>query len=110
MDEVQGLRRARAATLFMLALPGSAYMYQGEELGLQEVGDIPDEYRTDPRTFFRNRTVEMGRDGCRVPLPWTHEGSSFGFGPDGGTAHTCPSRIGSRTMPSTWNPTTPAPH
>ena len=85
VDEVQGLRRARAATLFMLALPGSAYMYQGEELGLQEVGDIPDEYRTDP-AFFRNRTVEMGRDGCRVPLPWTHEGSSFGFGPDGGTA------------------------
>ena len=68
----------------MLALPGSAYLYQGEELGLQEVGEIPDSERQDP-TFFRNKGVEIGRDGCRVPLPWEAEGSSFGFG--GGGAH-----------------------
>ncbi len=82
VDAEQGLRRARAATLFMLALPGSAYLYQGEELGLQEAGQIPDQDRQDP-AFFRNRAIEIGRDGCRVPLPWTGEGSSFGFGPDG---------------------------
>ncbi len=79
VDADLGLRRARAATLFMLGLPGSAYLYQGEELGLQEVGDIPDAARQDP-AFFRNKGVEIGRDGCRVPLPWTADGPSFGFG------------------------------
>ncbi|MFI9486926.1 glycoside hydrolase family 13 protein [Promicromonospora sp. NPDC052451] len=74
-----GLRRARAATLLELALPGSSYLYQGEELGLHEVADIPDESRQDP-TFFRSPGIEIGRDGCRVPLPWTREGASFGFG------------------------------
>ncbi|SIM68592.1 glycosidase [Mycobacteroides abscessus subsp. abscessus] len=82
LDAERGLHRARAATLFELALPGSAYLYQGEELGLHEVADIPDEDRQDP-TFFRSPGVDKGRDGCRVPLPWTPEGSSFGFGPDG---------------------------
>lgn len=82
LDAELGLRRARAATLLMLALPGSAYLYQGEELGLPEVADIPDSERQDP-TFFRSRGVEVGRDGCRVPLPWTATGSSFGFGADG---------------------------
>src|SRR5919107_5207417 len=81
-NEEQGLRRARAATLLMLALPGSSYLYQGEELGLQEVADIPESERQDP-SFFRNKGVEVGRDGCRVPLPWSVEGTSFGFG-DGG--------------------------
>ncbi|MCU1575197.1 MAG: alpha-amylase [Micrococcaceae bacterium] len=84
LDVELGLRRARAATLLMLALPGSAYIYQGEELGLHEVADIADEDRQDP-TFFRNAGVEKGRDGCRVPLPWSTEGGSFGFG--SGTAH-----------------------
>lgn len=85
VDAELGLRRARAATLLMLALPGSAYLYQGEELGLPEVGEIPDVERQDP-VFFRNTGVEVGRDGCRVPLPWTAEGPSFGFGPAGGAA------------------------
>ncbi|MGW9415001.1 glycoside hydrolase family 13 protein [Arthrobacter cupressi] len=83
VDVELGLRRARAASLLMLALPGSAYLYQGEELGLQEVGgEIPDSERQDP-SFFRNKGVEIGRDGCRVPLPWTAEGPSFGFGANG---------------------------
>jgi alpha-glucosidase len=82
LDIELGLRRARAATLLMLALPGSAYIYQGEELGLQEVAEIPDSQRQDP-SFFRNRGVEVGRDGCRVPLPWAADGEAFGFG-DGG--------------------------
>ncbi|WP_028269639.1 glycoside hydrolase family 13 protein [Arthrobacter sp. UNC362MFTsu5.1] len=79
LDVELGLRRARAASLLMLALPGSAYLYQGEELGLQEVAEIPDSERQDP-SFFRNKGVEIGRDGCRVPLPWATEGMSFGFG------------------------------
>ncbi len=79
LDRELGLRRANAATLFMLALPGSSYLYQGEELGLHEVADIPDADRQDP-AFFRNTGTEKGRDGCRVPLPWTSSGVSFGFG------------------------------
>ncbi|MGR0319538.1 glycoside hydrolase family 13 protein [Agromyces sp. ZXT2-3] len=80
VDVERGLRRARAATLFLLGLPGSAYLYQGEELGVPEVPAIPDAARQDP-TFFRNAGVEVGRDGCRVPLPWTANAPSFGFGP-----------------------------
>jgi alpha-glucosidase len=82
LDRTGGLRRARAATLFVLGLPGSAYLYQGEELGLHEVAEIPDAERQDP-TFFRSRGEEIGRDGCRVPLPWTADGPSYGFGPGG---------------------------
>ncbi|MGW8566170.1 glycoside hydrolase family 13 protein [Isoptericola sp. NPDC055881] len=84
LDRETGLARARAATLLELALPGSSYLYQGEELGLHEVADIPEDERQDP-TFFRSRGVEVGRDGCRVPLPWTTDGPSLGFGD--GPAH-----------------------
>ncbi|HEX5287795.1 MAG TPA: glycoside hydrolase family 13 protein [Streptosporangiaceae bacterium] len=73
-----GARRARAAALVLLALPGSAYIYQGEELGLPEVTDIPDDARQDPR-FFRTKGEYPGRDGCRVPLPWSAAGTGFGF-------------------------------
>ena len=66
----------------MLALPGSAYLYQGEELGLHQVADIPDQARQDP-IFFRTAGAEKGRDGCRVPIPWTADGLSFGFGNNG---------------------------
>ena len=75
-----GLARARAATLTMLALPGSAYLYQGEELGLPEVEVAPED-RQDP--FFL-RTGVGGRDGCRVPLPWSGDAPPFGFGPGAG--------------------------
>ncbi|WP_372447322.1 glycoside hydrolase family 13 protein [Microbacterium flavescens] len=81
LDTERGRRRARAATLFVLALPGSAYIYQGEELGLHEVAAIPDADRQDP-TFFRSPGEDIGRDGCRVPLPWSADGPSFGFGDD----------------------------
>lgn len=74
-----GLRRARAASLLMLALPGSAYVYQGEELGLPEVTDLPDEVRQDP-SFFRANGQEGLRDGCRVPLPWSGTTAPYGFG------------------------------
>ncbi len=82
LDAEAGLRRARAASMFVLGLPGSAYVYQGEELGLQEVADIPEAERQDP-TFFRSPGADIGRDGCRVPIPWTESGSSFGFGEGG---------------------------
>ncbi|WP_431038573.1 glycoside hydrolase family 13 protein [Streptomyces sp. P6-2-1] len=81
-DPALGLRRARAATLLMLGLPGSAYLYQGEELGLPDVVDLPDEVRQDP-SYFRAAGQDGFRDGCRVPLPWTREGSSYGFGSGG---------------------------
>ena len=64
----------------MLALPGSAYLYQGEELGLPEHTTLPDEYRQDP-TWFRSGHTERGRDGCRVPIPWEADAPSYGFGP-----------------------------
>jgi alpha-glucosidase len=79
-DTALGLRRARAATLQMLALPGSAYLYQGEELGLPEDTEMPDEYRQDP-AWVRSGHAERGRDGCRVPIPWEADAPSYGFGP-----------------------------
>ena len=78
-DRAVGAARARAATLLMLALPGSSYLYQGEELGLFEVADLPESELQDP-IWLRTGHREKGRDGCRVPLPWTSEPFSFGFG------------------------------
>ena len=79
-DAKAGLRRARAATTVMLALPGSAYLYQGEELGLPEATRLPDDVRQDP-TWLRSGHTVRGRDGCRVPIPWERDAPSFGFGP-----------------------------
>jgi alpha-glucosidase len=73
-----GPAQARAAALLLLALPGSAYIYQGEELGLPEVTDIAPAARQDP-TFRRTGGRLPGRDGCRVPLPWSASGPSLGF-------------------------------
>ncbi|MFJ5639736.1 glycoside hydrolase family 13 protein [Streptomyces sp. NPDC093223] len=75
-----GPARARAAALLMLALPGAAYIYQGEELGLPEVVDLPDDVLTDP-IFRRTGSRARIRDGCRVPLPWSGQASPFGFTP-----------------------------
>lgn len=78
-DEALGLRRARAATAFMLGLPGSAYLYQGEELGLPEAWQLEGKYRQDP-TYARTNGERIGRDGCRVPLPWEADaGAANGF-------------------------------
>lgn len=73
-----GNRRARAAALLTGALPGSLYVYQGDELGLPEVEDLPVSALQDP-VFRRSEGTDPGRDGCRVPLPWTSAGPSFGF-------------------------------
>jgi alpha-glucosidase len=78
VDVDLGTRRAVAALLLMLALPGSVYLYQGEELGLPEVQDLPDEARQDP-LWERSSHADHGRDGCRVPLPWTDADAGFGF-------------------------------
>jgi alpha-glucosidase len=90
-DGAVGLRRARAAALLMLALPGCAYLYQGEELGLPEVLDLPDDLRQDPAFL---RTGES-RDGCRVPIPWSGELAPYGFGPAGSELSWLPA-------PETW--------
>lgn len=74
-----GRRRARAAALLELALPGGAYVYQGDELGLDEVTDLPEELLDDP-TWDRSGHTRRGRDGCRVPLPWSGHQPPFGFG------------------------------
>jgi alpha-glucosidase len=83
-DLVLGTRRARAAALLLLALPGSAYVYQGEELGLWYIRDIPDELLQDP-SWERSGHVIRGRDGSRVPIPWDGSEPPFGFGPAGST-------------------------
>lgn len=93
-DRELGLRRARAATLLMLALPGSAYVYQGEELGLPDVTDLPDEVRQDP-SFFRQAGQDGFRDGCRVPIPWSGTEAPYGFGPTAGGPSWLP-------QPATW--------
>jgi alpha-glucosidase len=82
VDRDLGTRRARAAALLLLSLPGGAYIYQGDELGLAEVEDLPEEVRQDPSRLHSERC----RDGCRVPLPWTATGPSFGFS----TGSACP--------------------
>ena len=84
-DLALGQRRARAAVLLMLALPGCAYVYQGEEFGLPEVEDIPDDALQDP-AWARSGHLDRGRDGCRVPIPWDTSLASFGFGPANGEA------------------------
>jgi alpha-glucosidase len=79
------VRRARAAALLMLSLPGGAYVYQGEELGLPEVEDLPEDALQDP-TWTRSEHTRRGRDGCRVPVPWSGSRPPFGFSPEGTTA------------------------
>ncbi|PZF81963.1 glycoside hydrolase family 13 protein [Jiangella anatolica] len=96
VDLELGTRRARAAALLMLALPGGAYVYQGQELGLPEVLDLPEESLQDP-VWERSGHTERGRDGCRVPLPWTVSGSSYGFG-TGGAWLPQPAGWGSRSV------------
>ncbi|MDX6451851.1 MAG: alpha-glucosidase [Gaiellaceae bacterium] len=81
-DLARGTRRARAAALLAMALPGSMYVYQGEELGLPEVEDIPAERRQDPM-WLRSGGVDPGRDGCRVPLPWAGQRPPFAFSAEG---------------------------
>src|SRR4029079_15203099 len=92
----RGLARSRAATLTMLALPGSAYLYQGEELGLEEV-DVPPESRQDPGWF---RTGTVGRDGARVPMPWRGTRAPYGLTKSGATPWL--------PMPDDWAPLTVA--
>lgn len=87
-DIAQGTRRARAAAMIVAALPGVLYVYQGDELGLPEYDELPPSAIQDPM-YFRYEKVAPGRDGCRVPLPWTIDDSNnFGFstGDDGQTS------------------------
>ncbi|MFI1370183.1 glycoside hydrolase family 13 protein [Streptomyces griseochromogenes] len=80
-----GTRRARAAALLMLALPGGAYIYQGEELGLPEVEDLPEDMLQDP-VWERSGHTDRSRDGCRVPIPWSGKAAPYGFSPAAASA------------------------
>ncbi|MCM2579025.1 glycoside hydrolase family 13 protein [Streptomyces meridianus] len=100
IDLELGTRRARAAALLMLALPGGAYVYQGEELGLWEVTDLPEELLQDP-TWKRSEHTDRGRDGCRVPLPWSGDEPPFGYSPE--DAHAEPWL----PQPAAWKHLTP---
>src|SRR5947209_2443362 len=96
-----GRRRARAAALLMLALPGGAYVYQGEELGLAEVEDLPDDVLQDP-AWEQSGHTDRGRDGCRVPIPWSGLEPPFGFSsPEASAAPWLP-------QPSSWRESTVA--
>ncbi|MFF3818454.1 glycoside hydrolase family 13 protein [Streptomyces bluensis] len=91
-----GTRRARAAALLMFALPGGAYIYQGDELGLPEVEDLPEAVRQDP-IWERSGHTNPGRDGCRIPIPWSGPVAPFGFSPaDASAAPWLP-------QPADWN-------
>jgi alpha-glucosidase len=81
-DLALGTRRARAAALLTFSLPGGVYLYQGDELGLPEVEDLPEELLQDPM-WERSGRTNRGRDGCRVPLPWSGDAAPFGYGPEG---------------------------
>ncbi|CAN5137539.1 glycoside hydrolase family 13 protein [soil metagenome] len=98
-DLALGLRRARAAALLTAALPGSLYVYQGDELGLPEVEDLPLTALQDPM-YFRSGGVDPGRDGCRVPLPWSGTTPPFDFSPEGSTSPTW------LPQPASWAPLT----
>lgn len=89
-----GVERARAMAVAMLTLPGSAYIYAGQELGLPEVTDLPEEVLTDP-VYFRSGGAHRGRDGCRVPMPWSGEEAPFDFSPPGSQATWLP-------QPANW--------
>ena len=78
----RGTRRARAMAVLLLALPGAAFVYAGQELGLPEVTDLPDEALRDP-AVARSGGTQRGRDGCRVPIPWSGTEPPFGFSPTG---------------------------
>ena len=101
-DLALGTRRARAAALLCAALPGSLYIYQGDELGLEEVQDLPPHQLEDPM-HFRSGGADPGRDGCRVPLPWSGDARPFGFSPEGcvGGAVAAPARDVGTPRPST---------
>lgn len=104
-DEALGWRRGRAAAMIELALPGSAYLYQGDELGLPEHTTLEDSLRQDP-TFVRTEGEEKGRDGCRVPMPWRAEAPGYGFslgsGPEGQQEHDAGPAAGAAAAP--WLP------
>ena len=87
VDVAAGTRRARAVALVLLALPGASYLYQGQELGLPNVDDLPEACLHDP-IWERSGHTFRGRDGCRIPLPWAGDRPPFGFS----------------TSPKTWLP------
>ena len=95
-DVAAGRRRARAVALLLLAMPGAVYLYQGQELGLPNVDDLPDEVLQDP-IWERSGHAVRGRDGCRVPMPWSGDAPPFGFSSSASTW---------LPQPAAWGPLT----
>jgi alpha-glucosidase len=83
-DEELGQKRSRALAVLLLALPGATYIYNGQELGLPNVNDLPDDVLQDP-IFFRTQGENRGRDGCRIPMPWKGEIAPYGFSSNAST-------------------------
>ena len=101
-DVALGRCRARAAAMLELALPGGAYIYQGEELGLPEVEDLPEETLQDP-TWKRSGHTDRGRDGCRVPMPWSGSNAPYGWSTNANTWLPMPSNWAEWTVESEQN-------
>lgn len=67
---------ARLAVALLLALPGAACVYQGEELGLRDTPLSFDEL-VDPQSIEFWPLAQ--RDGARTPMPWASNEASAGF-------------------------------
>jgi alpha-glucosidase len=93
----RGLARAKAMALVMLAMPGAVFIYNGEELGLPNVDDLPDHVLQDP-VWERSKHAERGRDGCRVPIPWDGDTPPFGFSTNADTWLPIPAEWASLTV------------
>lgn len=99
VDSELGARRARALIVMTAGLPGSLYLYYGEELGLPEVLDLPEWALQDP-IWVRTNHAERGRDGCRMPFPWTTDpASNFGFSETQPGTHPAPAWL---PLPVDW--------
>ena len=101
-DVALGRCRARAAAMLELALPGGAYIYQGEELGLPEIEDLPEETLQDP-IWKRSGHTDRGRDGCRVPMPWSGSNTPYGWSTNANTWLPMPSNWAEWTVESEQN-------
>ncbi len=68
-----GPAEARVAAVLLLTLRGTPTLYYGEELGMAET-DVPPQRRQDP--WGMRSLPELGRDGCRTPMPWDGSASA----------------------------------
>ncbi len=67
----EGRARALALSTLLFGLPGTPFLYMGEELGLEDAV-IPREEAQDP-VAVRGGEYERNRDVVRTPMPWSPE-------------------------------------